>query len=373
MSKILLAGSLLLALAACSRTEAPAIPAPKIEGEQISFATDSPQLKGLITAAAEVRDSDTLRINGRLVWDESRTVRIFAPLAGRIERLIAQPGQAVKAGEALALVSSPDFGQAQAEARRADADYGVADQSLKRSRELAAQGVLAGKDLQAAEADFARAAAERERTRARAALYGGHSGVDQKLPLKSPITGTVVERNANPGQEVRPDQAQPGSPALFVVSDPAHLWVQLELGEAALPHIRPGMSFTLRGAGIAADGASGKVEWIADNLDPATRTTRARGSVANPERRLKAEMFVTAELEVHEGRHLRVPATAVILLGDTQYVFVETSPGSFARRKVVAEEAGIGHMRIVSGLEANERVVTDGALLLQQLLSLKTK
>lgn len=365
---------ILLILAGCgNKPGAVAPPDPVVEGERIVFAAGSPQLKGLVSAAAEPTRSEQLQLNGRLVWDEERTVRVFAPLAGRIVGLRAQPGQTVRAGDTLALVSSPDFGQSQAEERRAVADYGVADKALARARELHQQGIVAARDLQQAEADFARAAAERDRTQARARLYGGQGVVDQQFALRAPLGGVVVERNANPGQEVRPDQAQPGSPALFVISDPTRLWVQLELSEAALAQVGVGMEFVLKGAGIADDGVRGRIEWVADGLDAVTRTTRARGTVANAGRRLKAEMFVTADIEVPQAETLRVPATAVILLGDQQYVFVDEGQGRYVRRPVVAAAAGLGRMRIRSGLAAGERIVTDGALLLQQLLTFAAK
>ncbi|MCX7173104.1 MAG: efflux RND transporter periplasmic adaptor subunit [Proteobacteria bacterium] len=366
---------LLLLLAACSANEdAPATtPAPRIDGERIIFAPDSYQAKAFVAIQVEQFNKESLRLNGRLVWDEGRTVRMFAPMAGRVVKLLAEAGQTVKAGETLALVSSPEFGQAQAEERRAEADFAVTEKGLGRARELYQHGVIAAKDFQQAEADYARASAEHDRTLARAKQFGAPGSVNQQMPLKAPIGGVVVERNVNPGQEVRPDQAQPGSPALYVISDPSRLWVQLELPEAALAQVRTGMPFMFKGAGIGGEPVGGRIEWIADSLDPATRTTRARGSVTNPSRRLKAEMFVTAELEIDLSEHLRVPATAVILLGDAQYVFVEEGRGHYIRRKIVAIESGLGRMNVREGLAAGERIVTDGVLLLHQTLVSETK
>lgn len=367
---ILTIAALGLLAGACSREAAPPqAAAPKIEGERIAFAADSPQRKALVSVAAAAADQETLTLNGRVGWDESRTVRVFAPFAGRIVRLVAQPGQAVKAGEVLAVIASPDFGQTQAEAARAQADFAVADKGLSRARELQAHGVIADKELQQAQADFERARAERERTASRARLYGGSGGVDQQFALRAPIAGSVVDRNANPGQEVRPDQAQPGNPPLFVVSDPARLWVQIELPEAALPYVRPGMSFRLRSPALGAEPLTGSIDWVSDGLDAATRTARARGAVDNATHRLKAEMYVGAEIDANFGDALRVPANAVILLGGTQYVFIDEGDGRYVRRKVAAEEAGFGRMRVREGLKAGEKVVTDGALLLQQLLT----
>lgn len=378
MKRTLLLASVAL-LTACGReAPPPAAAAPKIEGERIVFTADSPQRKALVSTAVDAAKQEVLSLSGRVTWDESQTVRVFAPLGGRIARLIATPGQTVRAGDALAAIASPDFGQTQTELARAQADFAVADKALARARDLFEHGVIAEKDLQQAQADFERARAERERTLSRARLYGGSGGgaggagggaVDQEFVLRAPIAGVVVERNANPGQEVRPDQAQPGSPPLFVISDPTRLWLQLELPEAALPFIRPGVEFRLRSPALGDETVKGRIEWVADNVDPVTRTTRARAAVANASHRLKAEIYVGADVEVARDEAVRVPSTAVILLGSTQYAFVDEGEGRYVRRRVVAEESGFGRMRVREGIAASDKVVTDGALLLQQLLT----
>lgn len=363
-----------LTLAACGSDHAPTSPQePKVEGGRVVFPAESPQLKTLVTATVTGATNETLRLNARVVWDERRTVRVFSPVAGRIVSLPGEPGRKLKAGDPLAVISSPDFGQIQSESARAEADFVLAERALQRARELAAAGILATKDLQQAEADHARAKAERDRVVARARFMGGSGSVDQQFILRAPIGGVLVERNANPGQELRPDQAQPGAAPLFVVSDPDQLWVQLELPEAALADVRPGMSFRLATPALGEQKLAGRIDWIADSVDPTTRSTRARGSIANPDRRLKAEMFTTAEITVPDDGRLLVPATAVLLLGDTQLVFVEESRGQYRRQVVRAEEAGFARMRIREGLKAGDRIVTDGALLLQQIIAVSGK
>ena len=133
-------------------------------------------------------------LNGRVTWNEDKTVRMYTPFAGRVERILVQPGQAVAKGQALAVIASPDFGQAQSDARRAESDYALAEKNIARLRELEQNGVAARKDVHVAEADQARAAAELARSRRRLDLYGGAGkGVDQTYTLTSPIAGVVLE------------------------------------------------------------------------------------------------------------------------------------------------------------------------------------
>lgn len=375
MKKLFCLGSFcaaMLALAACGKAPDKTEEGPRVEGENITFPADSPQLKALTTLSTRTETTEQLPLSGRLIWDETRTVRVFAPLGGRIVKLNANPGDKVKAGDALATLTSPDFGEAQADAAKAGADFGVAAKSVERARELHLAGVIADKDMEQAEADYARAAAERNRTAARTRAYGSlGGGVDQKFALRAPIAGTVVQRNANPGQEVRPDQAS--DTPLFVISDPSHLWVNLDLPEAATSTVTPGMKVMLRVAALGEETREATIEHVADFIDPESRRTRARAVVDNSDRRLKAEMFINAEVEIKHSEFVRVPATAVILLGKTQYVFVELTPGNFRRLAVVAEDAGFGSMRVTSGLKSGDKIVSEGGLLLQQLLNLAVK
>lgn len=362
-------GAAALLLAGCGRSGESAVPsAPIIEGERITFPADSPQTKTLVASAVAIEHIEHVRLNGRLAWDEARTVRVFSPMAGRIVQLVAEPGRKVKAGDPLALISSPDFGQAQAEVAKADADFAVADKALVRAQALFEQGVIAAKDMQQAEADAARAAAERERTHARARLYGGGTRVDQQFVLRAPVAGVVVERNANPGQEIRPDQAQPGTPALFVISDPAHLWAQFDVPESQLAGIAPGLEFALHVAPLPERVFPGRIEHVGDFLDPTTRAVRARGAIDNSERLLKAEMFASADLDIERGDFVRLNTNAAFLLGNVRYAFIDLGSGRYERRQIVAEEAQFGALRVRKGLAAGDQVVTDGALLLQQLL-----
>jgi len=357
-----------LAVAAChAPPEHRSVQPPVIEGETVRFPAGSPQLALLHSEQLVSESTETLRLPARIVWNETRTVRVFAPLAGRIVRLLAQPGETVKVGSALALIASPDLGQAQADARRADTDLALAEKNLARASDLHEHGVIALKDVQLAEAERDRAAAERARSHARLKLYGASAQVDQEFTLRSPIAGVVVERNANPGQEIRPDQAQPGSPALFVITDPTRLWVQIDAPESAVSALRPGEMLKLGSALLGDQTVAARIELVSDFFDPQTRTVRVRAAADNRDRKLKAEMYVTAELSVERGHFVRVPATAVLLHGSTQYVFVDEGAGRYRRQEVRAEEAGFGSMRVRAGLSGKERVVTEGALLLMQL------
>jgi cobalt-zinc-cadmium efflux system membrane fusion protein len=368
-----LAALAVLTLAACGQqVEEAAAPKPRVENQTVSFPAGSPQLAALRVAGAAPRGDALLRLNGRLVWDEDHTARVFTPFAGKVLSIAARAGERVGAGQTLAVIAAPELGLAQAEARKAEQDRVLAQKNMARLLELGQAGVAPVKELQAAQAELARSETEVARTQARLKAYGESAvvaaqPVDQRYALRSPIAGVVVERNLNPGQELRPDAAPPSG--LFVVSDPARLWFVLDVAEADVGALRIGAEVRLAATALGEDRVSGRVTWIADQVDPQTRTVKVRGSVANPDRRLKAEMFVTAELRVPAARGLVVPADAVYLRGEQYFVFRESGEGSFTRTPVRLGPATDRQQVVLEGLAAGDKVVVDGALLLDRLFS----
>ena len=271
----------------------------------------------------------------------------------------------MKAGTQLAQLASPDFGIAQADTAKAQGDASFTQKTVQRQRELFEAGIIARKDLEQAEADANRARAEVSRAEARTRLYGGGGGsVNQQLALSANINGIVVERNLNPGQEVRPEQSGVGVPALFVVTDPTSLWVQIDARESEIGTLKVGSSFELVVPSLGGQKFEGRVTAAADFIDPATRTIKVRGVVDNKARTLKAEMLATARIERQLGSGVVVPAGAVLLRGAKHSVFVQTQAGVFEPREVELGYQGPREVVISRGLEVGEQVVSDNVLLL---------
>ncbi|MDW5441273.1 efflux RND transporter periplasmic adaptor subunit [Polaromonas sp. SM01] len=362
-----LSASALALLSACNEPAPPPpeVLAPILQGNQLRFPPGHPQLALLGVINAAPSKAITVELPARLVWNEEQTQRIYPAFAGRVTAIKADVGQPVKAGSLLAQLASPDFGGAQADTAKAQADARLAQKSLQRQRELFEAGIIARKDLEQAEADAARSAAESQRAEARTRMYGGGSGnVNQQLGLLAGITGVVVERNLNPGQEVRPDQSGPGAPALFVVTNPTSLWVQIDARESEVGTLQPGAAFELRIAAMPGEKFEGRVTAASDFIDPATRTIKIRGLVANPGRKLKAEMLATARIERMLGPGVLIPAQAVSLWGTQHMVLVQVQPGVFESREVVLSYEGPREAVVSRGLEAGEQVVSENTLLL---------
>lgn len=367
MKRLLVSLLVLASLGACERKAKEPDAAPsRVEGDVVIFPKGSPQVSSFTVEPVRRQDGERLVLTGRLVWNEDTTVRVFSPVSGRVQAIRADLGRRVPAGEVLATIVSPDFGQAQSDAVRASADLSTAQRTLERVRVLYEKGAAARKEVEQAEADSNRARAEAERTRGRLALWGGDGTkpgiVDQDFRLRSSIAGVIVERNLNPGQEVRPDATTP----LFVVSDPSRLWVLLDVTERDLPSVQPGAPLTIRTSAYPDRTFSGTLRVIGSSLDPSTRTARARGLVDNREGLLKAEMYVTVDLvRRSSANQIVLPARAVLQAGTEHVVFVEDTPGRYRRVLVSVGREQEGMVPILSGLDSSARVVTEGTLLLE--------
>jgi cobalt-zinc-cadmium efflux system membrane fusion protein len=344
-----------------------------VESNHVVVIPGSPPASSISLETAASPAPAVLTLNGRLVWDDNVTTRLFSPFAGRVIKIKVESGQPVQLGDPLALIASPDYGQAQADARRAATDLALAERTLSRTRELFNHGAAAEKDLQTAEADLERAKLEKQRTAERLALYGAAGdGVDQGYIFKAPIAGVVVEKNINPGAEIRSDQMLANTPQLaaplFVITDPTRLWIQIDVPERDARSIQPGCSFVVRSASLPGQSFTGRVDVISDSLDPATRTIKARGSLSNSEHLLKAEMFVKADFVLAPERGTEISSRAVFLRLDKHCVLVEDTPGHYTRREVNVGSERAGRIIISEGLSLGQRVVVEGALLLEQVL-----
>jgi cobalt-zinc-cadmium efflux system membrane fusion protein len=247
---------------------------------------------------------------------------------------------------------------------KAEVDAQLSRKTVARQRELFEAGIIARKELDQAEAEAARAQAEISRAQARTRLYGGGTTVNQSLSLVAAIPGFVVERNLSPGQELRPDQSGAGAPPLFVVSDPGSLWVVIDARESEAGTLRPGTVFELVVPALGGEKFEGRVMAVADAIDPAARTIKVRGLVANPGRKLKAEMLATARIERSMGAGVVIPAQAVMLRSGRHYVMVQVQPQVFEQREVVLGYQSAKEALATRGLEAGEQVVSENALLL---------
>jgi len=343
----------------------PSVAGPVIQGDQLQYPPNHPQIALLTTTAAVMATDIPVDLPGRIVWNEERTQRVFSAFSGRVSSIDVTMGQSIVKGQALAHLSSPEFGAAQAETSLAQTNLNLATQVLDRQQSLFDLGVVARKDVEQATAETARAQAELKRAQAKTDLYGSKNTAHQQLALRSDVQGVVVERNITLGQEVRPDNA---SQALFVISDPSKLWVQIDAQTPDMMDLKPNTQVDLVVPSLSEQVFKATVLTVADQIDPVSRSIKVRALVDNPSRLLKSEMLARVRYTRKISQGVEVPASALFLVGKQHIVFVQTSKGVYGPRQVTLSQEGPVKVVLSQGLQIGEEVVVQNGLLLAREL-----
>lgn len=355
-----------LVLTACSGEADKAAPAKVEAPADPNLVKAGDNLGNIIKlgTVAKVELSDTLRVAGQVDFDEQRVTRIGATVTGRVTELQATLGQQVKTGDTLAVLNSTELGAAQLAYMKARAQAQLNERNVERAQQLFAADVIGSAELQRRESELSISRAEQRAAADQLRVLGVSAKSLEKLssngtinsvsPVVATMAGTVVERRVTQGQVVQPSEI------MFSVADLSRVWVVAEVPEQQAAAVRPGQNIQVE---IPALGQqlTAKLIFIADTVNPATRTVMVRSELDNSDRSLKPAMLATVLIEGRPTERLAVPSGAVVRENNKDYVFVEVSAQQY-RLTEVAAAAPIGDMRpILGGVAEGARVVVDGA------------
>ena len=355
--------SIVMLLTAC-RDGSATLPADMARRpNQIQFAATSPKLAmfGMDTVRT-VHSRVIATLPALVVANEDHTVRVTTPVTGRIVALLVQAGDHVSAGQPLARIRSGDIAQVTSEVEKArTADRSTA-MNLARSTDLYEHKLIASREVEQARNDADQARAELARATRRAAQLGvAGRGVEGDYLLRAPVSGVVIERLANPGLEVRPDNGV----ALFTVSSLSSLWLAVSVPQRDLAVVHRGAQLHFVTDAVPGRAFDARVSFVSDALDPTNRSATARAVIENADGALRVQTSGEAQVVVEDtGSSVSLPTRAVVTHGDQSVVFVLTAPGTFERRVVTVRDDDGTISTLSAGLSAGERVVTTGSLLL---------
>lgn len=288
----------------------------------------------------------TIRTVGKITFDETKIVRIHPKIEGWIENVYVNfTGMPVKKGQPLLSIYSPDLVSTQQE-------FLI---SLKAKKSLGTS-------------DFAEVASSAnslyEASRKRLQLWDipdseinriERSGETVKaLTLYAPNGGYVLAKNVFQRQKVTPDTE------LYSIADLSKVWVIADIYEYEMEAIRVGQTATMNLSYYPGETFRGEITFIYPELDPQTRTLKARIEFPNPRLKLKPDMYVNVELPIVYPRQVSVPEEAVLDSGDEQIVFVAFEGGHFEPRKVQLGAKVDNRYIVLSGLQAGEKIVVSG-------------
>ena len=313
----------------------------------------------------------TIEATGTVAFNQNRSTQVLSPISGPVAQILVGIGSRVSRGEPLALVASPDFAAAVSALRKADATARNARRIATLDDQLFKNDAIARRDLEQAQTDAINAEADRDAAVQEVRSLGiddkSISDIEQNRPvanaggvIRSPISGTVVEKLISPGQLL-----QASTTPTFTVADLSSVWVMANIFEADLSSVHVGDSAeVITGSGQT---MSGRVDYIAALVDPNTRAVSVRLDVPNPGEVLKRDLYVRVQLHSQAPvAGILVPVSAVLRDDDNlPFVFVARPGGTFERRRVDLGSRIGDRQEIRSGLSLGESIVVEGGLFLQ--------
>lgn len=336
----------------------------------LTVTADQRQRIHLVTAkTTSFRPS--VEATGTVAFNGDHSTQVLSPVSGPAVRLLAEPGQVVEKGDALADVSSPDFAAAVAAYRKAETAVHNAKRIYVQDSSLFKNDALARTDLEQSQADLASADAD-----VGAAIEGMRSlGVDEDqiqavrdgkkstiaAVVRAPISGTIVEKLITPGQLLAA-----GTTPTYTIADLSTVWVLANVYANDLGDVSVGQNVDVI-ADDAAQPLPGRVDYIASLVDPGTKAVQVRLVVPNRRQALRRDMFVQVRIKsTAEHRGILVPVSSV--MRDEQnlpFVFVTAPGGTFLRRKITLGRRVGDSYEAASGLVDGDQVVAEGALFLE--------
>jgi membrane fusion protein, heavy metal efflux system len=330
------------------------VPVTPALAEHLKFGTPAMRdVKGKLQVAAHVET------DARLI------AHVGSPVSGRIIKLLVFEGHSVKAGAVLAMLHSTELSDAQVALIKAASQQNLATTSVKRAEQLVEADVIGRAELERRRAELLQASTEVASYRTQLRGLGmteeqiRQVETNRKLsadyPIVTPKSGTVLKRDITIGQVV-----QPADPA-FTIADLSTVWIVANVPEEDAGELQKGMPVSVRIPAIPEANITGQLSFVSPIVDPATRTVEVRMDVDNKQGLLKPDQLASMTFVGHANRKLTVPNTAVVREGNSDYVFVQTGTARYVLREVSLGEEENDYRVVLSGVQENEQIVTEGA------------
>jgi membrane fusion protein, heavy metal efflux system len=365
---------IILALRLCDRLLAPQAAPAAAPPSPGTFRATPEQLQALTIETVQMHGFVGEEVTqGKIAVNGDRETQVFSPYSGRVTQVIAAVGASVRAGEALAALEASEFVQAQTELKSAAAQVKLA--RLNESRKHALYDVKGGslQDWQQAQADLSTAETAVDAVRNRLGIFGKSAAdistlenapaLSARASLNSPIAGVVVDRQVGRGQYVQAG----GGTALFTVADLSSVWLLANVRESDAGLVMPGQRVEVRVLAYPKRVFTARVTFVSALVDPATHRLPVRAEIDNADGVLKPEMFaqfriLTSDSEQSPG----IAQAAVVYEGDAAHVWVLSGSDLLSLRRIRTARSDGNLIEVPEGLTPGERVVTRGALFIDQ-------
>ncbi|HVW68182.1 MAG TPA: efflux RND transporter periplasmic adaptor subunit [Steroidobacteraceae bacterium] len=333
------------------------------QGDKIVIPASSPLRKRVAVEPARAEEVGAkLVLPGVVESDPARTAAVLTPLGGRVLEIKVALGDRVRQGQVLALIDSPDLGQAYDDNEKAADTVQLTRKNLERQAEQLKLGTVSTRDLDQARSDNTQAVAEYSRTLARLRTLGvpeqrrPHSTL---LAVTAPVSGSVTALAIARGNMIN-DPTQP----IMTVADLGTVWITAMVPEKDIAVVARDLDADVTLAAYPGRVLHGKVLFVSDVIEPDSRRDKVRIAFANADTSLKPNMFATVTILGPKRSRVVLPTSALLMNNDRTSVFIATAPWTFERRTIEAQLEEGTTIALDSGVQPGEQVVVKGGILL---------
>ncbi len=324
------------------------------DGSSVKVSLDKIQRAGVKSEPAEMRKlARPVSAPGVAKIDERTLREITLRADAYIEKLyVAETGKHVKAGEPLFRIYSPDI-------VKAEVDYKTAMRASAGQSRSDSEKDLQGASMRLQNLDVPDSVIK--------SLSNGKGATPMQIDWPSPVSGVVIDKKVVEGQKVS------AGAMLYQIADLSSIWVVADVAEQDIGPIKVGVRATAVFRAFPNEKFEGKVTFILHELAMQTRTAKVRIEIANPDHRIRHEMYADVTIDAGEadGERLVVPVSAVLDTGVRQVVLVDKGEGRFEPRPVKLGYRGEGYVEVTEGLAAGDKVVTSANFLIDAESNLK--
>jgi cobalt-zinc-cadmium efflux system membrane fusion protein len=333
------------------------------DGTRVKLKNDDiAKLAGIKTQKIESRlDAGGLLANAKIAYDATRHARVNARSASVVRELKVDLGARVKKGDVLAVMDSAQVGAERSLLAGIASRIDTAKKNYERLVALEKDGIVTQKDVLEAKRELDEAKSEQAALSSSLTVAGAQGGGGVTYSLKAPLDGVIIRRAATIGENVDSEEV------LFEIVDLSRVWAEIDVPESDLAKVAVGQRTFVQVDVLASRQFEGKIDYIAAEIDPKTRTAAVRVSLENPEGLLKANMFGEARILLGEEKpRVVVPAASIQRVAGGHIVFIKKSEKEFEARKVKLGPPGEGFSEVLdTSVAVGEEVATDGSFLLK--------
>jgi RND family efflux transporter MFP subunit len=334
-----------------------ALPSPAIASASSETALTPVQISptrlqeiGVTMAQAELKNvTDELHVPGNVDIDEQRLSYVQTRFAGWIQNVSANATyQYVSKGQRLFTIYSPDLVSTEQEYLLAKKNQNAFATDMHGTAAEESGWLLQAAEERLRQFDVPPAAI---------ATLKQTGQVQREIPVNSPASGYITERNALPNTYVQPDMK------LYTIADLSTVWVYANVFQNDVGRLRPGNPAQVTVDAYPGRSFTGRIDQILPQVDPTTRTAKVRLVFRNPGVALKPGMYVNVDISVPLGRQLVIPASGVLQAGSRNVAFVDHGQGNLEPREIEIGPQLDDSVVVLKGLRAGERIVSSANFL----------